>query len=55
MNRSVFMVVFWDWLQWALYPFYRMGWRTPMGWAHVRYCRAIARDAFRKYGGGDAT
>lgn len=44
------MVAFWDWLQWLFYPLYRLGWRKPMGWAHINYCQTIANEAFRKYG-----
>jgi len=43
------MVRFWDWMQWAVLPLYRLGWYRPMGWANTRYCRAIARAAFKKY------
>ena len=41
---------FWYWTMWAMLPLYRLGWERPMGWANVRYCRAVAADAFRKYG-----
>jgi hypothetical protein len=50
---GVFMVAFWDWLQWLFFPLYRLGWTKPMGWAHVNYCKAAANDAFRKYGKSD--